>query len=66
MSWPPGLRQRRTWPRVRSRYILCAKMFEEVAAKDHIKAALAKRPFGAAILFDEVNIWRKSLPRFRI
>ena len=46
--------------------ILCAKMFEEVTAKDHIKAAVVKWPFGAAILFDEVNIWRKSLARFRI
>jgi hypothetical protein len=46
--------------------VLCAKMFEEVTAKDHIKAAVAEWPFGAAVLFDKVNIWRKSSARFKL
>src|SRR5438046_9772769 len=45
---------------------LCAEMLEKVTAKDHIKTAVAKGPFCATILFDKVNVWRKSLARFYI
>jgi len=44
--------------------VLCVKVFEKVASKDHIKAAVVEWPFGAAVLFDKVNIWRKSLAGF--
>jgi hypothetical protein len=41
-------------------------MFEKVTTEDHIKAAVAKWPCVAAILYDKVNNWRKFLARFWI